>query len=210
MGHWSTAVKRLLITSSGSAHTQIPSCGWKSNWPLNNTGWKLSECTYTRLLFFILTQGHISPLAPRERGRERNITWEKHWPVASSAHLDQGSNPQPRYVPWLGSKPFGYRTALQLRHTSQCYYRLFFLTHTCTAFDPWLGVRGHKGRTVCTDLCNFIQEPLAAVDFAICVCVCVCTCRGGVVFENQFPVDTEGQLKFWGSQKLHKDSWLCC
>ena len=36
----------------------------------------------------------------REKGRQREREREKHRSVASCTHPDQGSNPQPRYVPW--------------------------------------------------------------------------------------------------------------
>ena len=42
----------------------------------------------------------------KEKERERNIkVWEKHWLVASLMSSNQGPNPQPKHVPWLGIEP---------------------------------------------------------------------------------------------------------
>ena len=73
------------------------------------------------------------------RKRDRNIdVREKHQSVASGMYLNQGLNPQPRHVPWLGIKP----TALpstggcsnQQSHTGQSGYDSLTETNTITVW----------------------------------------------------------------------------
>ena len=40
-----------------------------------------------------------------KRQRERETS---HWLAASPTHPDQGSNPQPQHVPWLGIQPVSF------------------------------------------------------------------------------------------------------
>lgn len=77
-----------------------------------------------------------------------------------------------------------------LNHTGP-FIHGFLSINTCTVFNPWLGVHGHRGQTECIDV--YTVDPWILV-----------SSRG-----IQFLMDTKGQLKFGGSQKLHMDFQLC-
>lgn len=72
----------------------------------------------------------------------------------------------------------------------------FFSISTCTVFHP----SSQMPSANCMHWCvrHFIQGTWASMDF----------CIHREVLEPISPMDTKGQLKFWGSQKLHADFWL--
>ena len=58
------------------------------------------------LFFLILTQGYVYWFyRERKGGRGGEREGKETWSVASYTRSNQGSNPQPRYVPWLGIEP---------------------------------------------------------------------------------------------------------
>ena len=72
----------------------------------------------------------------REKERERYINVrEKHRLVISCTHPDQGPNPQPRHVPWLGFKLVTFHVAgwHPLSHTHQSHTG-FWLTKRTANF----------------------------------------------------------------------------
>ena len=57
-------------------------------------------------IYFFFFYPYQRTCLEKEKGREREtLMWEKHQLVVSHTCPNQGMNPQPRYVPWLGFEP---------------------------------------------------------------------------------------------------------
>ena len=85
-----------------------------------------------------------------ERERERNINVrEKHRSVASHVHPNQGSTPQPRFVPWLEIEPSTFwcmgKRSNQLSYTSQglLLFFFFFFCWNLPCAKPSRSLRAH-------------------------------------------------------------------
>ena len=107
------------------------------------------------ILFKILSQGHFFiAFWEREEGREtlmweRNIDWlpPEHARTGNCLHLDRGSNPQPRHMPWLelNLQTLCYRTMFQQtephwpgHHRYPCAMSFSLLTHISLCWCPSL------------------------------------------------------------------------